>query len=81
MRDLDRLEAMAKAATLGPWHWSNGYSLATGSKRHVKNFLGFYEEAGLGDRKKVEANKAFIVACSPDVILALIQRIRDVEAQ
>lgn len=61
--DLDALVALAEAATPGQW-------VATG--RWVR--------FGLHDREQIsDEDAAFIAACDPQTVLALIERIRELE--
>jgi Ead/Ea22-like protein len=94
--DLDKLEALAKAATPGEWvampaiseRWSgegnrttqrvdagyikllvcNSWELPRGAEQSECQIKGF-------------ANAAFIAAANPPTVLALIERIRELEAE
>ena len=76
--DLDRLEALANKATPGPWRYAD-------SEDHV-TITGFIF-AGFDDLFTLQRDSAqgvmdaeFIAAANPQTILALIARIREMEA-
>jgi hypothetical protein len=88
--DLDRLETLAKAATAGPWR--RGYTwdkdntyMDGGSAEHLicqdreagVEVCGNFDAEMGGVVEIVDAE--YIAAASPDVVLRLIARIRDLE--
>ena len=79
--DLDRLEALARAATPGPW--SNRWDDARGTRR-VANVRQLGEDSGWVIAQCQHfgkyANADFITACHPAAILALLARLRAAEA-
>lgn len=72
--DLDRLEALAKAATPGPWAWwtSNSTLRLTGADGKDGSVLYAYGHSGNSDVCCSPENKAFIAAANPAAILELI---------
>jgi len=80
--DLDELEARARKATPGPWRVEYDGDV-------LDEFTGRSAEwpwriEGVCDFKEEDATDetaAFIAACSPDAILALIERARQAETQ
>jgi len=76
--DLDHLEALAKAATPGPWH-DIPHEEFSGSDHRISRVAGT-PWGNFGHLATVSAvNAPFIAACSPDVILALVARVRELE--
>lgn len=81
--DLDAIEAAARAATPGPWeHQPAFFDNAVTQNRclygaSVKGpfYIGSYEDRGFSDE-----DAAYIAALSPDVALALVARVRELEA-
>jgi len=80
--DLDDLEAKARAATPG-WRRQG-----TVEKHHVfiQHDHGIAPELGrvllrMNEHFPYEADAAFVAACSPDVVLALVERVRRAEAR
>lgn len=81
--DLARLKALAEAATPGPWHHEVGYEIVhqgDGETGCVGNVSAIADcnrardrRGNLLDAKQRDANAAFIAACSPSTILALIE--------
>ncbi len=82
--NLDALEAAARAASKGPWRLSKGDPPVYGAV--VSDDITGYD-----DPENVEAygghiigesitprNRNYLIAASPDVILALIQRVRSI---
>jgi hypothetical protein len=79
MTDLDELERLAKAATPGPWTRSSGtvnYRVYGGDRSMVSTC----QQVGRHSRKRMEvaeaegrANAAYIAACSPEVVAALVR--------
>lgn len=80
--DLDKLEALARAATPGPWstsidgpegaEWDAGMAIAAtyGRQKVFARAGGSYPRA----------DQEYIAAASPDVVLALIERLRRAES-
>lgn len=85
--DLDRLEALAKAATPGPWHAGDrGIGWEVHAGRPGKR--GCYErDADCRDLNSeykdtfTQADASYIAAASPDVILGLIKELREAWAR
>jgi hypothetical protein len=76
--DLDRLKILAERATLGPWEADPGDSYSP-----VKSFTGTLIadcDTDDPDTRQGKRNSEFIASCSPDVVLALVARIRRMEA-
>lgn len=74
--DLDELDGLAQAATPGPWEVTHGgsvYSLHGDTDGGSCEIL--YDTFGPGD------DSAYIAAASPDVVRALIARVRAAEAE
>lgn len=81
MIDLAELETKARAATQGQWsvepHGSTRALYAgRNNERHGLRLLNLDD----GDRN-IAANAAYIAAAQPSVVLELIERVREVEAQ
>ena len=79
--DLDKLEALAKAATPGEWRVSNHRQ----SSRAIQTVKNDYEVASVPlnkftDNRRREADADFIAAANPSTILALVAHIRQLEA-
>lgn len=72
--DLDRLEALARAATPGPWSWwtSNSTLRLTGADGRDGGVLYGYARQGDGDVNCAPNDQAFIAAANPAALLALI---------
>lgn len=75
--DLDELERLALAATPGPWH-ADKYGIAGDEDFTTPVVSWDYAWCECADE---EANKPYIAAASPDVLLALIARVRAAEAE
>lgn len=72
--DLDSLEAKARAATPGPWHlWGSDAVTIEAS-----TFIATASDTRPMPQQQADA--AFIAAASPDVVLALVERVRAAEA-
>lgn len=70
--DLDAIERVARAATPGPWRWDHEDMTLSGS--------GGLVACGDGERIHIDDEDAeHIAQCSPDVVLALVARIRELE--
>ena len=86
--DLSKLEALARAATPGPWTARASRVRCSGSLGGAGVIGGVTVEWEVArttngrpeDGLRGPANTAFIAACSPDVILALCARVRQLEA-
>jgi hypothetical protein len=80
--DLDKLEALAKAATPGPWRLSEKeiivYSADEQHGYNVHDMKGGGHEGMLENHKK---DAAFIAAANPSAVLALIARVRELETE
>jgi hypothetical protein len=72
--DLDKLEALARAATPGPWQWwtSNSTLRLTGADGRDGGVLYGSASSGVGDVVCSMPDRAFIEAANPSAILALI---------
>lgn len=81
--DLDALEALARAATSGPW-WAeeldeNGDAVGVLTVETPCEVLAVMSDTQApGDNTD---NAGFIAAMSPDVVLALVERVRRAEAR
>jgi hypothetical protein len=79
--DLEKLEALAKAATPGPWFVAIGHSVCVISNKKGQSIFAttcapYYKpvpEGGLD-------NASFAIGANPQTILALIARVRELEA-
>lgn len=71
---LDHLEALARAATPGPWSWwtSNSTLRLTGADGRDGGVLYGYARQGDGDVNCAPNDQAFIAAANPAAVLALI---------
>ena len=84
--DLATLTALAQAATPGPWKLYDGWTGDDKITRVVRigneEFTVFQTSAGRAhDIEGAKADFEYLAACSPDVILALVNRIKELEAQ
>ncbi|MBD8654160.1 hypothetical protein IFT68_00785 [Oxalobacteraceae sp. CFBP 13730] len=72
--NLDHLEALARAATPGPWSWwtSNSTLRLTGADGRDGGVLYGYARQGDGDVNCAPNDQAFIAAANPAALLALI---------
>lgn len=77
---LSRLAALAEAATPGPWHWDGSDMLApaTDDAQFWPWQYVITDCNGVTSIDKHDA--AFIAACDPSTVTALIQRLREAEA-
>ena len=81
--DLDKLEAIAKAATPGDWEWDDNdgsFDSLQDERSHCVS-VAFGEPVG-GCNPRIlisDEDAAYIAACSPDVVLGLIARVRELE--
>ncbi len=77
MTDLNELERLARAATPGPWKACDGrgpgVAVFWDAPEQDDNFV-FYDETGGRHR-----DAAYIAAASPNVVLQLIARVRELE--
>ena len=79
MLDLDELQKLAEAATLGPWtHQPYGPQNQNGDYSGGEVFDGHGEYLFHDVR---DEDGEFLVAAQPQVILELIERVREVEAE
>jgi hypothetical protein len=94
--DIDQLEALAKAATPGPWSHDDGnvFSFPLGQARHDAIRLKYSttppgdvpipEETGFifggQENDNFDANAMFACAASPDRMLAIIAELRTLRA-
>ena len=72
MVNLDTLTVLAQEATPGPWTWHEGQGRVEKNRRQYPIAETFYPNE--------YHNAAFIAACSPDAILALVARVRELES-
>ena len=74
--NLDALEALAKAATPGPWNWhySNGSIIVDGPESDKVATI----HVGM-DNQPAEHKARFIAAANPETVLALIALVRELE--
>ena len=89
--DLPALEELAKAATPGPWTAEDSSKppmrsfLIQSGGRVVARYLSFDDHLAFAHRdaepERVSANAAYIAAANPETVLALIERIRALEAE
>ena len=84
--DLDTLERLARAATPGPWRVNPfGVSIRTGEYRAPDSVrvadIADAEDCGCCPTEQGYATATYIAAASPDVVLALIARVRAAEAE
>ncbi len=91
MIDLPLIEATARAATPGPWR-SDGcdvVNLTDGGKGYPLDtyedskdvIIGRCPDCGSGDVGASALNMAHIALCSPSTVLALVERVRELEAR
>ncbi|QFT84922.1 hypothetical protein FIU88_08035 [Halomonas sp. THAF12] len=73
--DIDKLEALAQAATPGPWSMAEDGSPVVNAGGRAAHLIG-----PPGSDEEAAANTQFIAATDPDAILALIARLREAEA-
>ncbi len=87
--DIDSLERLARAATPGPWKWTESYG-SVSLDRDVPNHdhtLGdhvlFAEPCGDCNSSVLveDADAAYLAAVSPDVVLGLIALLRAAEEE
>ena len=69
--DLDALEAVARAATPGPWHQGAHYIGAGGEPYDPEAFVG---------QASILCDAEHIAAFDPPTVLALIAKLREAEA-
>lgn len=86
--DLDRLEALARAATPGPWEavsgsevdpatlWLSGRNTGDGGL-----LAEFYDGAAFSAGPRAEANAHYAAAADPATVLALIAELRAEKAK
>lgn len=81
MTDLDELEALAKAATPGPWN-DRGTSIDDFGREYEASLSFEWTPNGIGDpglNDNFLNDAAFIAAANPTTLLALIARVRAAE--
>ena len=88
IEELDKLEALAKAATPGPWTaqkarsvihvggFSKVCEISTSANHVYEDYPGAKKEF----IEKQEHNAAYLEAANPATILALIERVRELES-
>lgn|SRR3990167_412659 len=76
--DLDQLERLAKAATPGPWKHEPGRHLIDVTSADSSELIC---RCSSYPPPVMASNALFIAACSPDVILALVARVREAETK
>jgi len=72
--DRARLRALAQKATPGPWTWEEGLASEIGlpPESYDANILSPTERVATSDGPKWKPNAAFIAACDPATVLALL---------
>jgi hypothetical protein len=80
--DIDKLKALALAASRGPWKWwtSNSALRLTGLDGKDGGVLSAYVHSGWADIACSAENRAFIEASNPDTVLELIAMIPEPES-
>ena len=82
--DLNALEKKAQAATPGPWmvfdKWMDWEAPVVHSGAPNSESFMLIALLSTYARPLSESNAAFIAACSPDVILVLVERVKKTEA-
>jgi hypothetical protein len=80
--DIEKLKALALAASPGPWQWwtSNSMLRLTGADGRDGDVLHGYVHAGVGDVSCSEPNRAFIEASNPAAVLELIAEVERLRA-
>jgi hypothetical protein len=81
--DIDKLKALALAATPGPWEWwtSNSTLRLTGADGKDGGVLYGYVHSGVGDVSCSDASRAFIEASNPATVLELIAEVEKLQAR
>lgn len=81
--ELSHLKTLAQAATPGPWTAENtpydGFTDPVISSGEVYVAQTVYDMQSWSSRHDVDADTAYIAAASPDVVLALIARIEELQ--
>ena len=76
--DLSRLESLARKATPGPWFRPIANDTAVRSDDvDIAQTVGAYEL----EWERMEADAAYIAAANPAAVLALIERVRELEGK
>jgi len=92
---MDALAEKARKATPGPWYvvgppWNNEVPWINAGSDDPHRYLPVCDfdarldaetDVEVRDDRSVHSDAAFIAACSPDVILALVQQVRDAERE
>jgi hypothetical protein len=75
--DIEKLKALALAATPGPWEWwtSNSVLRLTGADGKDGGVLCGYVHSGDGDVYCSDANRAFIATANPAAVAELIAEV------
>ncbi len=79
--DLDRLEALAEKATPGPWRRSGPDVDMGGRDRWVICGHSFDRSTNKAETEQDERDAAYLQALSPEVVRALVSRVREAEKQ
>lgn len=75
--ELDRLEAVARAATPGPWHQGSGDHFARDVRSSAGDSMAW---CGMFPARAAAANARHIATCNPQTILALVEMARRAQA-
>jgi hypothetical protein len=80
---IEKLKALALAATAGPWQWwtSNSTLRLTGADGRDGGVLHGYAYSGGGDVACSEPNRAYIEAANPAAVLELIAEVERLRAE
>lgn len=80
---IEKLKALALAATPGPWQWwtSNSTLRLTGADGKDGGVLYGYVHAGVGDVSCSEPNRVFIEASNPAAVLELSAEVERLRAE
>jgi hypothetical protein len=80
--DIEKMKALALAATPGPWNWwtSNSVLRLTGADDRDGGVLHAYARGSYGDISCSEVNQAFIAATNPASVLELIAEVERLRA-
>ena len=81
-KEVDALEAAAKAATPGPFTIPEGYKIYAVEKHFASAFERYsYNKDEVIDSEQAKANAAFIAAADPSLILNLIAELRQAKEE
>ena len=79
--DLDKIEALAKAATPGPWDWKyDGRYLGSENCCVLHEDTSFEDELDESDRASLQIDKIFIAALDPTTVQEWVKYTRELEA-